>query len=122
MISLTYSIVDGTSWNDTYTRPGVANASNLTCYFDSLNSWGGCGGDVISQALVHAYGDIALSSDCGAYNSTSDILKSKNDYHYYCKWTRYQQKFAYRFNEYNPEDKQRTFPQFTQRVVTASAG
>ena len=113
MISLTYSIVDGKSWNDTYTRPGVANASNLTCYFDLFNSVRGCGGDITSQALAHAYGEMALSSLCGAYNYTSDILKSRYDYGYYCRRTRHQQEFAYRFNEYNPEDKQRVYQRFT---------
>ena len=114
--------MDGKSWNDTYTRSGIANASNLTCYFDSFNSVDECGGDVTSEALSHAYGEMALSSPCGLYNDTSDIVKSRYDYNYYCKRTRHSQEFAYRFNEYNPEDKQRAYPRFTQRVITASSG
>ena len=43
--------------------------------------WGGCNGDITSQALAHAYGEMALSSRYGAYNYTSDILKSKYNLH-----------------------------------------
>ena len=121
MISLTYNIVDGKTWNDTYYSPGLANASNLNCYMDSFNAWDRCGGDVTGQALAHAYGEMALSSSCGNYTLTSDILKSKNDYSYYCNRTPNQQEFAYRFNEYNPEDKQKSYPRFTNRTITASA-
>lgn len=87
VISLTYSIVDGKSWNDTYTRPCVANASKLTCYFDSFNSVGVYGGDITSRALAHAQGEMALCSRCGAYKYISDILKSTHDYGYYCRRT-----------------------------------
>ena len=120
MISLTYSVVDGTSWNDTYTRPGLANAANLTCY--SYNPLGTCGGDIPSQARAHANGDVALGFPCGPYNDTLQVLESKNDYRYYCRRTRYQQVFAYRFNEYNPNDTQKNYPLFTNRIITASAG
>lgn len=89
---------------------------------DSFNAWDGCGGDVTGQALAHAYGEMALSSRCGNYTLTSDILKIKKDYSYYCNRTPNQQQFAYRFNEYNPEDKQKSYPRFTNRTITASAG
>ena len=120
MVSLTYSVVDGTNWNDTYTRPGVVNATNLTYY--AFAPKGGYGGDVTNQARAHANGEIALGFPCGAYNDTSQILESKNNYRYYCRRTRHQQEFAYRFNEYNPKDKQQSYPHFTQRIITASAG
>lgn len=86
IISLTFSIDDGTSYNGTYVRPGVVDATNLTCYFDWFNH-GGCGGAIATQSLAHAYGDIALSSrsDCGIYTDISDVLQSKNNYGYYCR-------------------------------------
>ncbi|KAL2054781.1 hypothetical protein ABVK25_005085 [Lepraria finkii] len=65
---------------------------------------------------------MALCSCCGAYKYISDILKSTHDYGYYCRKNRHQQEFAYRFNEYNPEDKQRVYPRFTQRIITVSSG
>ena len=118
MISLTYSVVDGTSWNDTYTRPGVASASNLKCY--AFGPKGLCGEG--NQARAHAYGDMALAFPCGAYNDTSQILTSRQNSRYYCRRTRHQQEFAYRFNEYNLNDTQQAYPRFTQRIITASAG
>ena len=102
MISLTYSVVDGTNWKDIYTRPGVANASNLTCY--SIDPHGGCVGDVTNQARAHANGEVALGFTCAPYNDTSQILESQDDSRYYCRKTRHRQEFAYRFNEYNPND------------------
>ena len=33
VIILTYTVVDRKSRNDTYTKPGIANAPKLTCYF-----------------------------------------------------------------------------------------
>lgn len=120
MISLTYSVVDGTDYHGTYTRPGVANAPNLKCY--SFDSGGGCSEEISTESRAHAFGDIALGFPCGAYNDTSQILESQIDYRYYCRRTRHQQEFAYRFNEYNPKDTQKSYPHFTRRLITASAG
>ena len=121
MVSLTFSVDDGRDYNDTYIRPGTANASNLTCYSDYFNH-GSCGGDVASQALAHAYGDLARSSECGPYTNIPEVLKYKNNYGYYCKRARHQQEFAYRFNEYNPLDIQKVYPRLTDRTITASSG
>ena len=120
MISLTYTVVDGTGMNDTYTRPGVANAANLSCF--AFNPKSGCAEDVSNQARANANGEVALGFGCGEYNDTSQILSSKNAYRYYCRKTRYQQEFAYRFNEYNPNDTLKTYPHMTQRIITASSG
>lgn len=120
MISLTYTVVDGTSWNDTYTRPCVSNAANLTCY--SFLPHSDCAGDVPSQAWAHANGDIALAFPSGAYKDTSQILNSQINNRYYCRRTRLQQEFAYRFNEYNHDDEQGSYPHFRNRTITASAG
>lgn len=65
---------------------------------------------------------MALSSQCGNYTEISDIMHSKYDYGYYCRRIPHQQEFAYRFNEYNPGDKTKTYPRFTNRTITASAG
>ena len=75
-----------------------------------------------SQALAHAYGDLSLVSECGPYTEVSDVLKYKNNYGYYCKRTRHQQEFAYRFSEYNPTDIQKVYPRLTNRTITASSG
>ena len=77
---------------------------------------------VTSESLSHAYREVTLSSPHGLYNGTPDIVKSNYDYDYYCRRTRHSQEFAYHFNQYNPEDSQKTYPRFTQRVITASSG
>ena len=63
-----------------------------------------------------------MVSDCGNYTEISDVLGSKHNYGYYCRRTRHQQEFAYRFNEYNPNDTTKAYPRFTNRTITASAG
>ena len=120
MISLTYSVVDGTNWRDTYTRPGIANAPNLTCY--SFDPHGACGGNVTNQARAHANGEVALGFPCAPYNDTSQILDSRDDHRYYCRKPPNRREFAYRFNEYNHDDKQKSYPRFTNRTITASSG
>ena len=119
MVSLTYSVNDGTNYNGTYLTPGTVNAPNLTCL---MVGGGGCTGPIMSQARAHAYGDEATDAECGPYVDELDILKYKNDWGYYCKTTPNQQQFAYRFNEYNPGDKTKAYPRLTDRVITASSG
>jgi hypothetical protein len=121
LINLTYAIDEGTNWNDTYKKPGTVHAPNLSCYIHNQT----CPGallEEVSQSMAHSYGELTLSSTCGSYNDTSDILKSWYNYRYYCRRTRDRQEFAYRFSEYNPDDKEETYPFFTDRIITASSG
>lgn len=120
LINLTYSLNDGKDYNGTYSIPGKANVSDLSCY----HRGGDCPKDHqdITQATAHSNGELATGAECGPYNTTADILSSKKDYTYFCRRTPGQQEFAYRFNEYNPKDEQETFPQFTNRIITASSG
>ncbi|KAL8788587.1 MAG: hypothetical protein Q9195_007231 [Heterodermia aff. obscurata] len=120
LINLTYSLNDGTDWNGTYIIPGTANVSDLSCYHRA----GDCPKNHadVTQATAHTNGELATGAECGPYNTTADILNSKKDYTYFCRRTPGQQEFAYRFNEYNPMDEQKTFPYFTNRIITASSG
>ena len=74
------------------------------------------------QSRAHIDGELARSSRCGPYNDISDVLNSKIDYGYFCRRASGKQEFAYRFSEYNPTDREKRFPHFTQRLITASAG
>ncbi|KAL8829650.1 MAG: hypothetical protein Q9191_001901 [Dirinaria sp. TL-2023a] len=121
LVNLTYSLDDGTDWNGTYTREGTVNVANLSCYFHNQDCPSDDHEDIV-QATAHAYGEVSSGTVCGPYNTTADILHSRNDYEYYCRRTPGNQQFAYRFSEYNPRDLQRTHPHFTNRIVTASAG
>ena len=48
--------------------------------------------------------------------------KGLNECRYYCGKDKYNQQFAYRFHEYNIDDKSRSYPHLTERIVTASSG
>lgn len=57
----------------------------------------------------------------------SQVISSKEDCLYYCqndqpKQDNFQREFAYRFNEYNPNDTGKVYPHFTNRTITASSG
>lgn len=73
-----------------------------------------------TQTIAHSYGEMASYSSCGIYDDISDLQLSRYDYGYYCR--RDGQEFAYRFNEYNPNDTQKVYPLFTNRTITASSG
>ena len=121
LINLTYSIDAGTDWNGTDTRPGTVNVTDLSCFHGA----GGCPGrdhEDIQQSAAHLLGEFVTGGTCGPYNTTADILNSKYDYDFYCRRNPGNQEFAYRFSEYNPKDKQRSFPWFTNRIITASSG
>lgn len=110
-------MVDGRTYNDTYTKHGIVNASNLTYYIEGSENW-----NVSAHAMAHLYGERAQDTECGSYKTIADVLKSKHDYAYYCSTNMGNPEFTYRFNEYNPGDLQRIYPQFTNRTITASAG
>ena len=124
LISLTYSIDDGTNYNDTFTNQGTVHTSNLTCYVDFFNGNPDCTSDDdgTSLTLAHAYGDLIRSTPCCNYENISDVLASQKDCSYYCRRDANNQQFAYRFNEYNPNDMSRSYPHFTNRIITASSG
>ena len=89
---------------------------------------GGCPTPVTIDALAHAYGESTLgpdstkNTDCSGYNDVQSVIYSRQDFRYYCRRNTTIQEFAYRFKEYNPNDIQQVYPQFTNRVITASSG
>ncbi|KAL9610402.1 MAG: hypothetical protein Q9167_004885 [Letrouitia subvulpina] len=124
VISLTYTVDDGSNFNTTYSRNGLVNVANLTCYFERN---GYCPPEPISvQAIAHAYGETALAPVCGGYDQLSTSKNPRQMYQYYCRRNPDQdsasQEFAYRFQEVNPQDKQRLYPHFTDRIIRASSG
>ncbi|KAL8784781.1 MAG: hypothetical protein Q9213_003761 [Squamulea squamosa] len=121
LVTLTYDMVDGRSFNDTYTKHGIVNATDLTRYYNldhpDLDPW-----PVTAQATAHLYGERVLRTKCGFYKNITEVVESKHDHAYYCSKNMTNPEFAYRFNEYNPGDLQETYPRFTNRTITASAG
>ncbi|KAG8529864.1 uncharacterized protein KY384_005345 [Bacidia gigantensis] len=126
VISLTYTVDDGSDFKGTYLRNGQATVSNITCYLHGRNS--PCDNEVTTSALAHAYGEDTLGPDdtsglqCGGYSDLASVINSKSNFRYYCRRNTTIQEFAYRFNEYNEHDEQQAYPHFTDRVITASSG
>ena len=111
-------MVDGKTFNDTYTKPGTVNASNLTTYYTG----GPANWKVSVHATAHSYGETAQDAECGFYKTLAEVVGSKQDYTYYCSISEGNPEFTYRFNEFNPGDFQKSYPHFTNRTITASAG
>lgn len=123
LLNLAYSTQDGVDWNGTYMRNGTVNATNLECYFPPHRRQElDCSNLVPRQATANLSGEMGIVSNCGAYTTISEVQNSREDDDYYCRRTPGSQEFAFRFYEYNPDDQQRTYPFFKNRIVTASAG
>ena len=129
VISLTYSLEDGKDYNGIFVRNGQANMSKLECYYHAGSDSRRCPWfPVIEDQLAHAYGETTLGgdsddpNDCGDFTDTQSIIDSKRDFRYYCHRELPLQKFGFRFNQYNPEDRAKAYPYFTDRVITASSG
>ena len=124
IISLTYTLDDGKDYNGTYVQRGQVTVSNLTCYIHGDI----CPSQVTTDTLAHAYGDLTLPTDsrqapdCGYFTNVASVIGSKQNFRYYCRRNTTVQEFAYRFSEYNPNDTQKSYPHFTDRVITASSG
>ncbi|KAL9629944.1 MAG: hypothetical protein Q9164_006652, partial [Protoblastenia rupestris] len=119
LVTLTYDMVDGRNFNDTYTKHGIVNASDLTDYnrgYPAVN-WA-----VTAHKTAHSYGERVQGTSCGSYNTIVEVVESKHDHAYYCSKNMANPEFTYRFNEYNPDDLKETYPRFTNRTITASAG
>ncbi|KAI4269937.1 MAG: hypothetical protein L6R38_007287 [Xanthoria sp. 2 TBL-2021] len=111
-------MVDGRNFNDTYTKHGIVNASDLTKYYSrGFPDWA-----VTAHATAHSYGERVQGTRCGSYETIPEVVGSKHDHAYYCSKNMANPEFTYRFNEYNPGDLQETYPRFTNRTITASAG
>lgn len=126
LISITYTIDDGQDYTGTYLRHGDVAVRDLRCYLDAGAT--DCPYYVIQDQLAHAYGEVtqgpdgALNLECGYFSNLDDVINSKYDYPYYCRRNTTVQEFAYRFKEYNPDDRRKTYPRFTERVISASSG
>lgn len=118
LISLELPIDDGHDFNSTYTRPGLPRVSRIGCYYDGDECL--TNNSVKMHALAHTYGEMTLATDRGSYSDISGLLESKHDFRIWSRpdWT----ESAHRFNEYNEIDTQRSYPYFTDRVITSSSG
>ena len=112
---------DGKNWNHVYTVPGPVNITDLNCYFNQFHQKS-CLGDVETQSTAHAYGQLALNSECGKYEEIGDVVNDKLNFGYFCRKLPNRRQFAFRFKEYNYDDHADAYPRLTNRTVTASSG
>ena len=119
--SLTYTVDDGTTYNDTYKSRGKVSVPDLSCYYmEYIQDF--CPAQVALQTVAHTYGEMILSSRLNSsYSDIEEVLHSRQDYQYYHRTRRNQQQVVYRFKEYNPNDTGRAYPSLTDRVITAEA-
>lgn len=116
-------MVDGRSFNDTYTSLGRVNASYLACYASQNPEHPfSCPGNATVHSKAHLYGERADGLPCGHYTTIDEVVKSPHDFPYFCSDSATNPQFAYRFKEYNPADLARAYPLFTNRTITASSG
>lgn len=126
LISITYTVDDAQDFTGTYLRNGDVAVKDLTCYLHA--GFKDCPFQVIQDQLAHSYGEVTQGPDatskleCGYYSSLDDIIHSNYDYPYYCRRNTTIQEFAYLYKEYNPNDRQKIYPHFTNRVIRASSG
>ena len=120
-MTVTFDMVDGRNFNDTYTRFGIVNASDVGCFNVAKVDKCPLSGDSTSHSRAHLYGETIPDEPYGYYRNISDVLKSKHDYTYFSSKTNTAE-FTYRFREFNPGDSGESYPLFTNRTVTASTG
>lgn len=125
ILSLICTLEDGRDYNGTYFQDGLPMVPDTKCYYHGSD----CTTDQVPMdQLAHAYGETTLGAEstdpdnCGDFTDIQSIINSKRDYRYYCRRTTTIQEFGIRFNEYNIADTGRTYPHFTDRVITASSG
>jgi hypothetical protein len=120
---VTYTVDDGTSYNDTYITTKTVNATNFQCYITNSTQVN-CPGDVPSQATAHFYGELSQrSGHCAQYTDITELQGPTSDPAYYCPPVpEDKQEYAYRFKEYDPKDLQGICPSFSNRTITVSSG
>ena len=116
LISLEVSIDDGNDYTTTYKRPGNVSVSDLSCY----DRDGSCPVLVTRHTLAHSYGETIRSYQCSNYSEIADVASSESDIRYFCRNDGLG--FAYQFKEFNPMDRHKAYPYFTNRTIEASSG
>lgn len=115
MLSLNYSMDQGTGSAGAYTVAGMISAPRLDCFYGSNR----CDATLVApQTTAHSYGELIRGETCCTYNTTADIFSADQSCPYFCSADR--QEFAYRFDEYNPLDTLSTYPYLTNRLIRSN--
>ncbi|KAL9063918.1 MAG: hypothetical protein Q9161_009196 [Pseudevernia consocians] len=118
MLSLNYSMDQGTGSAGTYTVAGNVSAPRLDCFYGNNR----CDLTLVAPlTTAHSYGELIRGETCCPYNTTADIFSANQSCQYFCSADR--QEFAYRFNEYNPLDTTSSYPTYSAQIpIPNSAG
>ncbi|KAL8846417.1 MAG: hypothetical protein Q9221_008499 [Calogaya cf. arnoldii] len=122
MIGLTYSMDNGVDSTTITTSRGNVSVPRLDCYYNK----GICTTlpdqpPEIAQNEAHAYGELTEGLEGCPYATDDDIFNSPQDCEYF--YSKRDQEFAYRFAEYNPQDRgRRAYPYRTRRLIKVSSG
>ena len=121
MIGLTYSMDNGVDSTTITSSPGMVSVPRVDCYYNQ----GVCTTDPdqppeVAQNEAHAYGELTQGLESCPYVTDNDIFDSPQDCQYFRSNT--SQEFAYRFAEYNPQDRRRAYPYQTQRLIKVLPG
>ena len=121
MLGLTYSIDGGLDSSSIITSNGTVHVSLLDHYYDyGPYSTGPGAPPEIAQNQAHAYGEITRGEKSCPYKNDHDIESAAQNCTYFYDTSN--DEFAFRYSEYNPQDRARSYPYLTNRIVRASAG
>lgn len=113
----------GTDATTITTLNGMVNVSRIDCYYDYAEdrcaNEGPDAAPEITQSQAHTYGELTRGQRRCPYTTDQDIYSSPQNCTYF--YNRVSQEFAYRFAEYNPDDRASAYPYLTKRIVRASA-
>lgn len=103
------------------TTAGMVSFARIDCYYNN----GSCTTDPgqppeVAQNQAHAYGEASLRERAYPYSSDDDIFEAPQNCIYFANTNG--QEYAYRYAEYNPDDRARAYPHLTKRLIKTSPG
>lgn len=121
MIGLNYSMDNGVDSTGTTTKAGMVSFARIDCYYNNRS----CTTDPdeppeVAQNEAHAYGEASLRERSCPYISDNDIFNAPQNCTYFASSNK--QEFAYRYAEYNPDDRAGAYPFLTKRLIKTSPG
>ncbi|KAL8938623.1 MAG: hypothetical protein Q9216_003799 [Gyalolechia sp. 2 TL-2023] len=121
IITLNYSMETGVNSTGVTTSRGNVSFAKIDCYYNSGNcTTAPDQPPEVAQNEAHAYGEASLRERRCPYETDDDIFKSREDCTYFTRGD--SQEYAYRYMEYNPDDRARAYPHPTERLIKTSTG
>ncbi|KAL8777661.1 MAG: hypothetical protein Q9213_007760 [Squamulea squamosa] len=121
LIGLNYSMDNGVDSTGVTHAPGMVSFAKIDCYYNHAR----CTTDPdqppeVAQNQAHSYGEASLRERACPYGSDDDIFDAPQNCTYFANTNK--QEFAFRYAEYNPDDRARAYPFLTKRLIKTSTG